>query len=86
LPGTESAANVASSWPIMVTKDQLDQLEEHGYLNPGDRGNRADECEAIASHPSGLVAAKAETSAAALGFPGSVVLLIYNTLMGGRRA
>jgi hypothetical protein len=32
-----------------VTKDQLDQLEEHGYLNAGDRGTRADECEAIAS-------------------------------------
>jgi hypothetical protein len=35
--------------PIIVTKDQLDQLEEHGYLNAGDRGTRADECEAIAS-------------------------------------
>jgi hypothetical protein len=35
--------------PILVTKAQLDQLEERGYLNPGDRGNRADECEAIAS-------------------------------------
>jgi hypothetical protein len=35
--------------PIIVTKAQLDQLEERGYLNPGDRGNRADECEAIAS-------------------------------------
>jgi hypothetical protein len=32
-----------------VTKGQLDQLEERGYLNPGDRGTRADECEAIAS-------------------------------------
>ena len=35
--------------PIIVTKAQLDQLEERGYLNPGDRGTRADECEAIAS-------------------------------------
>jgi hypothetical protein len=35
--------------PIIVTKDQLDQLEEHGHQNPGDRGNRADECEAIAT-------------------------------------
>jgi hypothetical protein len=25
------------------------QLEERGYLNPGDRGNRVDECEAIAN-------------------------------------
>jgi hypothetical protein len=30
-------------------QDQLDQLEVRGYLNPGDRGTRADECEAIAS-------------------------------------
>jgi hypothetical protein len=37
--------------PIIVTKTQLDQLEERGYLNPGDRGNRADECEAIANFP-----------------------------------
>ena len=35
--------------PILVTKAQLDQLEERGYLNRGDRGTRADECEAIAS-------------------------------------
>jgi hypothetical protein len=35
--------------PILVTKAQLDQLEERGYLNPGDPGTRADECEAIAS-------------------------------------
>jgi hypothetical protein len=35
--------------PILVTKAQLDQLEERGYLNPGDRGTRADECEAIVS-------------------------------------
>jgi hypothetical protein len=34
--------------PIIVTKNQLDRLEERGYLNPGDRGTRADECEAIA--------------------------------------
>ena len=33
---------------ILVTKAQLDQLEERGYLNPSDRGTRADECEAIA--------------------------------------
>jgi hypothetical protein len=33
----------------LVTKAQLDQLEERGYLNPGDRGTRVDECEAIAS-------------------------------------
>jgi hypothetical protein len=31
----------------LVTKAQLDQLEERGYLNPCDRGTRADECEAI---------------------------------------
>jgi hypothetical protein len=39
--------------PIIVTKDQLDQLEERGYLNSGDRGTRADECEAIASFLTG---------------------------------
>jgi hypothetical protein len=33
--------------PIIVTKDQLDQLEVRGYLDPGLRGNRVDECEAI---------------------------------------
>jgi hypothetical protein len=33
--------------PIIVTKDQLDQLEVRGYLAPGLRGNRLDECEAI---------------------------------------
>src|SRR5262245_47686811 len=26
--------------PILVTKAQLDQLEERGYLNPSDRGTR----------------------------------------------
>ena len=35
--------------PILVTKNQLDQLEVRGYLDPGLRGTRADECEAIAS-------------------------------------
>lgn len=34
---------------FIVTKAQLDQLEERGYLNPGDRGTRVDEGEAIAS-------------------------------------
>jgi len=33
--------------PILVTKDQLDQLEMRGYLDPDLRGERADECEAI---------------------------------------
>ena len=33
--------------PIMVTKDQLDQLELRGYLDPDRRGNRADEAEGI---------------------------------------
>jgi len=33
--------------PIIVTKDQLDQLELHGYLDPDRRGDRADETEAI---------------------------------------
>jgi len=33
--------------PILVTKSQLDQLEERGYLDPGRRGDRANECDAI---------------------------------------
>jgi hypothetical protein len=33
--------------PIVVTKGQLDQLEGRGYLDPNNRGDRADECEAI---------------------------------------
>ena len=33
--------------PILVAKDQLDQLEERGYLDPDLRGERADEAEAI---------------------------------------
>ena len=33
--------------PILVTKSQLDQLEQRGYLDPGRRGDRADECDAI---------------------------------------
>ena len=33
--------------PIMVTKDQLDQLEVRGYLDPDRRGERIDECDAI---------------------------------------
>jgi hypothetical protein len=33
--------------PIMVTRAQLDQLEERGYLDPDLRGERADECNAI---------------------------------------
>jgi hypothetical protein len=33
--------------PITVTKDQLDQLEVRGYLDPDLRGERADECDAI---------------------------------------
>ena len=32
---------------IIVTKDQLDQLEVRGYLDPDLRGERADECDAI---------------------------------------
>jgi hypothetical protein len=33
--------------PTLVTKNQLDQLEGRGYLDPNNRGDRADECEAI---------------------------------------
>jgi hypothetical protein len=33
--------------PIIVTKDQLDQLEVRGYLGPDRGGDRADEAEAI---------------------------------------
>jgi hypothetical protein len=33
--------------PILVTKDQLDQLEVRGYLDPDLRGERADECDAM---------------------------------------
>jgi hypothetical protein len=33
--------------PILVTKAQLDQLEVRGYLDPDQRGDRADEAEAI---------------------------------------
>ena len=40
--------------PIIVTKAQLDQLEERGCLNPGDRGTRTYECEAIASFLTGF--------------------------------
>jgi hypothetical protein len=31
----------------LVTKSQLNQLEERGYLNPGRRGDHLDECDAI---------------------------------------
>jgi hypothetical protein len=34
--------------PILVTKSQLDQLEQRGYLDPGRRGDPLDECDAIA--------------------------------------
>jgi hypothetical protein len=33
--------------PILMTKGQLDELEVRGYLDPNNRGDRADECEAI---------------------------------------
>jgi hypothetical protein len=33
--------------PILVTKDQLDQLEVRGYLDPKLHGERVDECDAI---------------------------------------
>jgi hypothetical protein len=33
--------------PIIVTKDQLDQLEVRGHLEPDRRGERVDECDAI---------------------------------------
>jgi hypothetical protein len=33
--------------PISMTKGQLDELEVRGYLDPNNRGDRADECEAI---------------------------------------
>jgi hypothetical protein len=32
---------------ITVTKGELDQLEERGYLASNDRGDRIAECEAI---------------------------------------
>ena len=32
---------------INVTDAQLDALEVRGYLDPGRRGDRADECDAI---------------------------------------
>jgi len=32
---------------ITVTKDQLDQLEVRGYLDPDRRGDRLDECAGI---------------------------------------
>ena len=32
---------------VELSRNQLDALEERGYLDPFDRGNRADECEAI---------------------------------------
>jgi hypothetical protein len=35
--------------PILVTKAQLDQLEQRGYLDAGLRGTRADECAAMES-------------------------------------
>jgi hypothetical protein len=31
----------------LVTKSQLDQLEERGYLDPNRRGERLDQCDAI---------------------------------------
>jgi hypothetical protein len=34
---------------LLVSRSQLDQLEERGYLDPGLRGNCVDECEAIAA-------------------------------------
>jgi ATP dependent DNA ligase domain len=34
---------------FLVSRTQLDKLEERGYLDPDRRGNRADECEAIGS-------------------------------------
>jgi hypothetical protein len=33
--------------PILVTKSQLDQLEQRGYLHHGRRGDPLDECDAI---------------------------------------
>jgi hypothetical protein len=36
--------------PILVTKGQLDQLEVRGYLDPNRRGDRIDECDAIAAY------------------------------------
>jgi hypothetical protein len=33
--------------PILVTKSQLDELEERGYLDADSRGDRLDECDAI---------------------------------------
>jgi hypothetical protein len=32
---------------LLVSRSQLDQLEERGYLDPGLRGNPADEVEAV---------------------------------------
>ncbi len=36
--------------PILVTKDELDQLEVRGYLDPNRRGDRLDECDAIEAY------------------------------------
>jgi hypothetical protein len=49
LKGLRCGHVLAASRAIIVTKAQLDQLEERGYLNPCDRGTRADECDAIAN-------------------------------------
>ncbi|MGB9389006.1 MAG: hypothetical protein WCB70_03280 [Xanthobacteraceae bacterium] len=32
---------------LLVSRTQLDKLEERGYLDPERRGDRADECDAI---------------------------------------
>jgi hypothetical protein len=32
---------------VSLSDDQLDALEERGYLDPNRRGERADECDAI---------------------------------------
>jgi hypothetical protein len=32
---------------LLVSRTQLDKLEERGYLDPDRRGERADECDAI---------------------------------------
>ena len=42
-----SAERVRALRTITVTKGELEQLEERGYLSSNDRGDCAAECEAI---------------------------------------
>jgi hypothetical protein len=53
--GRRPAPQASQEWllwrPILVTKSQLDQLEQRGYLDHGRRGERLDECDAIEIFP-----------------------------------